>query len=97
MEFRRLRLRSNGLTLATDNNWGSGYIYRRLGLGADVSIVAGTKYWGGHADLMLGDVVANDPQLIQRIYDTHYAMGYSVSADDAWLALRGVQIGRAHV
>src|SRR3546814_13584233 len=40
---------------------------------------------------MLGAVVANDPQLIQRINDTHYAMGYSVSSDDAWLALRGVR------
>ena len=40
---------------------------------------------------MLGAVMARDPALIQRINDTHYAMGYSISADDAWLAIRGVR------
>ena len=83
--------RKHKLILAVDNTWGSGYIYRPLDLGADISIVAGTKYVGGHSDLMLGAVMAKDPALIQRINDTHYAMGYSVSADDAWLAMRGVR------
>ncbi len=81
----------HGLILATDNTWGSGYIYRPLDLGADISVVAGTKYVGGHSDLMLGAVMAKDAALIKRINDTHYAMGYSVSADDAWLAIRGMR------
>lgn len=79
------------LVLATDNTWGSGYIYRPLELGAQVSVIAGTKYVGGHSDLMLGAVVTNDPELAKKINRTQYAMGYSVSADDAWLALRGVR------
>jgi cystathionine beta-lyase len=83
--------RKHNLILITDNTWGSGYIYRPLDLGADISVVAGTKYVGGHSDLMLGAVVAKDPAIIKRINDTHYAMGYSVSADDAWLAIRGVR------
>ncbi len=83
--------RKHDLILAVDNTWGSGYIYRPLELGADISIVAGTKYVGGHSDLMLGAVMARDSALIQRINDTHYAMGYSISADDAWLAIRGVR------
>ncbi|MYN12482.1 cystathionine beta-lyase [Pusillimonas sp. TS35] len=82
---------AHGLVLVTDNTWGSGYIYRPLDLGADVSVVAGTKYLGGHSDLMLGAVMASDPAIVRRINDTHYAMGYSISADDAWLALRGAR------
>src|SRR5690554_4937956 len=81
----------HGLILAVDNTWGSGYIYRPLDLGADVSIVAGTKYVGGHSDLMLGAVVVKDPELGKKIADMHYALGLHVSADDAWLALRGVR------
>lgn len=81
----------HGLWLATDNTWGSGYVYRPLDLGADISVVAGTKYVGGHSDLMLGAVMASDPELVQRLNDTHYAMGYSISADDAWLAIRGAR------
>jgi cystathionine beta-lyase len=81
----------HGLVLASDNTWGSGYIYKPLALGAHVSVVAGTKYVGGHSDLMLGAVVTNDADLAQRLNKTQYAMGYSISADDAWLALRGVR------
>src|SRR5262249_34957385 len=80
-----------GLVLATDNTWGSGYIYRPLTLGAQVSIIAGTKYVGGHSDLMLGAVVTNDEKIARQLNRTQYAMGYSISADDAWLALRGVR------
>lgn len=83
--------RRHGLVLVDDNTWGAGYVYKPLQLGVDVSVVAGTKYIGGHSDLMLGAVMANDPDLIRRLNETHYAMGYSVSADDAWLALRGVR------
>ena len=83
--------RDHDLILATDNTWGSGYIYQPLALGADVSIVAGTKYVSGHSDLMLGAVMVNDAALAERIGATHYALGYSVSADDVWLAIRGVR------
>ncbi|OZI41716.1 cystathionine beta-lyase [Bordetella genomosp. 4] len=83
--------RSHDLVLACDNTWGSGYIYQPLKLGAHVSVVAGTKYVGGHSDLMLGAVVTNDAEVAQRLNRTQYAMGYSISADDAWLALRGVR------
>jgi cystathionine beta-lyase len=81
----------HGLVLATDNTWGSGYIYRPLELGADVSVVAGTKYVSGHSDVMLGAVIANDHALFQRMARTQYAIGSSISADDVWLALRGVR------
>ncbi|HUH88235.1 MAG TPA: cystathionine beta-lyase [Pusillimonas sp.] len=83
--------RKHGLILVTDNTWGAGYVYRPLQLGVDVSVVAGTKYIGGHSDLMLGAVMVNSPELISRINEAHYAMGYVISADDAWLALRGVR------
>ncbi|ARP92967.1 cystathionine beta-lyase [Bordetella genomosp. 13] len=83
--------RRHGLVLATDNTWGSGYVYRPLQLGAQVSVIAGTKYVGGHSDLMLGAVITNDDQLAKRLSRTQYALGYSVSADDVWLALRGVR------
>src|SRR3546814_20325815 len=89
--------RRHGLVLACDNTWGSGYVYRPLELGAHVSVVAGTKYVGGNSDLMLGAVVTNDADVAQRLNRTQYAMGYSVSADDAWLEMRGLhpQSGRA--
>ena len=83
--------KENNLILVTDNTWGSGYIYRPLALGADVSVVAGTKYVAGHSDVMLGAVIVKDEKIAARIHAAQYAMGNSLSADDAWLALRGVK------
>lgn len=82
---------AHNLLLIADNTWGSGLIYQPLRLGADVSVVAGTKYVAGHSDLLLGAVVVNDAALAEKVEACHYALGFSVSADDAWLALRGVR------
>lgn len=82
---------ARGVPVVVDNTWGSGYIYRPLTLGADISLMAATKYVGGHSDLMMGAVVAREAELGQRLARTHYALGYSVSADDAWLAMRGMR------
>ncbi len=81
----------HGLLLVADNTWGSGYLYRPLELGAHVSVVAVTKYIGGHSDLMMGAVVVNDAELAARMHATHYALGLTIGADDASLALRGVR------
>lgn len=81
----------HGLVVVADNTWGSGYIYRPLELGVDVSVIAATKYLGGHSDLMMGAVVARDVGLNRCLGENHYALGYTVSADDVWLALRGVR------
>ena len=78
-----------GIPLVADNTWGIGNLYRPLDLGAQVSVVAGTKYIGGHSDLLLGAAITNDATLAKKINTAQYAMGYAVSADDAWLALRG--------
>lgn len=83
--------REHNVLLVADNTWGSGYLYRPLELGADVSVVAGTKYVAGHSDLMLGAVMSAQPELNRLLFENHYALGLSLSADDAWLAMRGVR------
>lgn len=83
--------KKHNLLLVSDNTWGSGLAYCPLALGADVSIVAMTKYVGGHSDLLMGAVVAKEAEVIKIINENQYALGFSVSADDAWLAIRGVR------
>lgn len=81
----------HGLVVMTDNTWGSGYSYQPLALGVDISIVSGTKYISGHSDLMLGAVVTRHESHVALLNDVHYTIGFALSADDAWLALRGVR------
>lgn len=80
----------HGCVLAVDNTWGSGYLHQPLALGADVSIIAATKYLGGHSDVMMGTVVTNEsawPELDRAALN----FGQTVSADDAYLLLRGLR------
>ncbi|MBB2931063.1 cystathionine beta-lyase [Paraburkholderia silvatlantica] len=83
--------REHRILLAADNTWGAGLLYRPLALGADISVQAVTKYLGGHSDLMQGAVSTANPALASELRDAHDALGLSVSADDAWLALRGIR------
>ncbi|MGY1917729.1 cystathionine beta-lyase [Pseudomonas tolaasii] len=78
------------ILLAVDNTWGSGYLYRPLALGADISIMALTKYLGGHSDVMMGSVSTTEAAwpALGRMSDT---FGNAVSADDAYLILRGAR------
>ena len=78
------------ILLAVDNTWGSGYLYRPLALGADISVMALTKYLGGHSDVMMGSVSTTEAAwpALGRMSDT---FGNAVSADDAYLILRGAR------
>ena len=48
-----------GALVLMDNTWASPLYFRALDFGVDLSIQAGTKYIGGHADVMVGMVAAN--------------------------------------
>jgi cystathionine beta-lyase len=79
-----------GAAVLFDNTWATPVFCRPLDLGADLSIQAGTKYIGGHSDVMLGTVAAND-RAWQRLHDTHASMGLHVGPDDVFLGLRGLR------
>lgn len=83
--------RARGIVVAADNTWSGGWFYQPLALGANISIQAATKYISGHSDLMQGVVVADSKALADRILVAYEALGLTVSADDAYLALRGLR------
>ena len=73
-----------------DNTWAGPLYFKALEKGVDLSIQSGTKYIGGHSDLMLGTVSANKAAA-QRLKDTVYTMGLCVGPDDMNLGLRGLR------
>jgi len=78
------------IVVAVDNTWGSGLMYRPLEHGADMSVMAATKYLVGHSDVMLGTVTTNAVAW-PRLEEVADLMGHSVSPDDVYLGLRGVR------
>lgn len=73
-----------------DNTWGTPLYFRAFEKGADISIQAGTKYIGGHSDLMLGTISANEATL-PKLNETVATLGLCVGPDDMYLALRGLR------
>ena len=81
---------SGGVSVLMDNTWATPVFFQPLKHGVDLSIQAATKYVGGHADVMLGYVSANDSHAA-RLHDTHGNLGLYASGDDCFLALRGLR------
>ena len=76
--------------VVVDNTWASGWLFNPLHHGADVSILAVTKYIGGHSDLVMGAAVCNEKSY-RAVGDGAALMGQTCSPDDAYLALRGLR------
>jgi cystathionine beta-lyase len=82
--------RSRGVLTMIDNAWGSPVFARPFDWGVDLSLLPLTKYWGGHADLLMGAAVVREahwPTLWQAVRQT----GVCVGGDDAFLVLRGLR------
>lgn len=79
-----------GITVMMDNTWASPFFFSAFAHGVDVSIQAVTKYIGGHADVMMGTITTTEP-LYEQLRSTVAELGYCVSPDDAYLALRGLR------
>ena len=82
--------RKHGIVTLIDNTWATPLLFSAMTAGIDISIIAGTKYIGGHADVMFGATTATG-QYYDRIQRASWDLGHSVSPDDAWLASRGIR------
>lgn len=74
-----------------DNTFLTPYYQRPLDLGADIVVHSGTKYLGGHNDLLAGFVVSNNDDLLEKIRLIQRSTGASLSSFDSWLLLRGLK------
>lgn len=83
--------RARGVVTIMDNTWGAGLGFQPLAHGVDVSVQAVTKYIGGHSDLLMGAICTSDDGIGRFIGETIEDLGWRVSPDDAWLALRGLR------
>jgi cysteine-S-conjugate beta-lyase len=81
---------AKGAVVLMDNTWATPLYFCALDKGVDLSIQAGTKYIGGHSDVMLGAVAANEATW-QRLQDAVHLLGLCVGPDDIYLGLRGLR------
>ena len=82
--------RERGIVTLLDNTWATPLLFPAIAAGVDVTMLAATKYVGGHADVMLGAATAT-AAFYERIQTASWDLGHAVSADDAWLGSRGLR------
>ena len=80
----------HGAAVLMDNTWATPYYFDAIAHGVDLSIQAGTKYIGGHSDVMVGSIAANE-RWWRPVRDLVADYGYCISPDDCYLALRGLR------
>ncbi|WP_391119691.1 methionine biosynthesis PLP-dependent protein [Psychrobacillus sp. L3] len=83
--------KAHGLLLIVDNTFLTPYLQRPIELGAHIVIHSGTKYIGGHNDVLAGLVVTKGAELSGKLHANHNAAGAVLSPFDSWLLIRGLK------
>jgi len=78
------------MTVIVDNTFASPYLCQPLAFGADLVVHSGTKYLGGHGDVIAG-VVVGDAGRIRAVRDAQTDTGAALAPFSAWLVLRGIE------
>lgn len=81
---------ARGVLVALDNTWSAGLALRGFDLGVDIVMHALTKYQSGGSDVLMGAVITRDKAVHDRLALAHMRLGLGVSADDAYLVMRGL-------
>jgi len=80
----------HGAKVVMDNTWATPYLFRSFEHGVDVSLHAATKYIGGHSDVMLGAVIANEESWLP-VRSMIADLGHCAGPDDIFFGLRGMR------
>jgi cystathionine beta-lyase len=84
----------HGALVMMDNTWATPLFFDSHRFGVDISVQAGTKYYAGHSDVLIGTVSARTPELYRTIRDAWEALGVIIAPEDAFLTLRGIRTMR---
>ena len=82
--------KEHNILVMIDSTFASPYLQNPLQLGADLVLHSGTKFLGGHSDVMCG-VAAGSASLIRRVAEMQIMLGTVLDPNAAWLLLRGIK------
>ncbi|MFZ0945224.1 MAG: PLP-dependent aspartate aminotransferase family protein [Syntrophobacteraceae bacterium] len=82
---------SKRLLTIVDNTFMTPYLQRPLEFGIDIVVHSGTKFLGGHNDVLAGTVVTRSPELSDKIGFIQNSTGGVLGPQDSWLVLRGLK------
>lgn len=74
-----------------DNTFMTPYLQRPFESGFHIVVHSGTKFLGGHSDVVAGLAVAGEAELADRIKQVQVGFGAILGPQDSWLLLRGLK------
>ena len=77
--------------VVVDNTFSTAYLQKPLELGADAVVYSGTKYFGGHSDVLAGFILTNDDAWYASLKIASKALGNPLSPFDSYSILRGLK------
>lgn len=80
-----------GALVVIDNTFATPVAQNPIELGADFVMHSGTKYLGGHSDLLAGLVVVNSEQLAEELKFIQNSSGGVLGPQDCFLVIRGIE------
>jgi cystathionine beta-lyase/cystathionine gamma-synthase len=82
--------KKHALITMIDSTFATPINQRPIEFGIDLVMHSGTKYFGGHSDLICG-IIAGRKDLIEKIHGTRTTLGGVMDPHAAWLLLRGIK------
>src|SRR5437588_10033281 len=82
--------KQHSLITMIDSTFATPINQRPAEFGIDLVMHSGTKYFGGHSDLICG-IVAGRRDMIETIHATRTTLGCNMDPHAAWLLLRGIK------
>ena len=83
--------KDRGILLACDNTFATPAIQKPLAYGFDVVMHSGTKYMGGHSDVVCGMLVTAQTELALKVRFIQNSVGSVLGPFDSYLTLRGIK------
>ncbi|MBK9993943.1 MAG: cystathionine gamma-synthase [Saprospiraceae bacterium] len=83
--------KQKNILVCVDNTFASPYLQNPIDLGADLVLHSGTKYLGGHSDVIHGAVICKTNELADQLHFIQNATGAVPGPMDCFLILRGIK------
>ena len=82
---------SRGAILLIDATFGPPGLQEPFSLGADIVMHSGTKYLGGHSDLLMGVLATKREEWVKGLGEERAVIGNVVGGLEGWLGLRSLR------
>lgn len=85
------KAQARGAFLLVDSTFGPPGLQEPFSLGADVVMHSGTKYLGGHSDMLCGVLATRNEDWVRGLREERTHLGSVMGGMEAWLAVRSVR------